>query len=224
MRNRPGNGAFTLIELLIVVAIIAILAMIAIPNFLEAQVRAKVSRSKTDQRTIALGMQALYTDKHITPVDFWDDDQNAQVVAQLLADLGTPNQSHDNRGGTCGVLVPLTTPIPYITSIPEDPFATDDIIATFYRTLIREDKVRPYVYFYIDDDAMFGGRDHGCEYFDPRMTVGARLGIRPIPKDDDKFITCGLGPLPTWEYQQVGIQYDPTNGTASGGQIIRYFD
>ena len=32
-------AAFTLIELLIVVAIIAILAAIAVPNFLEAQVR-----------------------------------------------------------------------------------------------------------------------------------------------------------------------------------------
>ena len=41
---------FTLIELLIVVAIIAILAAIAVPNFLEAQVRAKVSRAKTDLR------------------------------------------------------------------------------------------------------------------------------------------------------------------------------
>ena len=38
---------FTLIELLIVVAIIAILAAIAVPNFLEAQVRAKVSRVKS---------------------------------------------------------------------------------------------------------------------------------------------------------------------------------
>lgn len=48
MRNR----AFTLIELLIVVAIIGILAVIAVPNFLEAQTRAKVSRVHADLRNI----------------------------------------------------------------------------------------------------------------------------------------------------------------------------
>jgi prepilin-type N-terminal cleavage/methylation domain-containing protein len=46
--------AFTLIELLIVVAIIAILAAIAVPNFLEAQVRAKVAATKADIRSLAL--------------------------------------------------------------------------------------------------------------------------------------------------------------------------
>ena len=54
--------AFTLIELLIVVAIIAILAAIAVPNFLEAQTRSKVSRSKADIRTQAIAMEAYFVD------------------------------------------------------------------------------------------------------------------------------------------------------------------
>ncbi len=40
MRARTG---FTLIELLIVIAIILILIAIALPNFMEAQMRAKVT-------------------------------------------------------------------------------------------------------------------------------------------------------------------------------------
>ena len=54
--------AFTLIELLIVVAIIAILAAIAVPNFLEAQTRSKVSRVKADMRSVATGVEAYRVD------------------------------------------------------------------------------------------------------------------------------------------------------------------
>src|SRR5512135_1472624 len=54
--------AFTLIELLIVVAIIAILAAIAVPNFLEAQTRAKVSRVRADLRTVATALEAYAVD------------------------------------------------------------------------------------------------------------------------------------------------------------------
>jgi type II secretion system protein G len=58
---------FTLIELLIVVAIIAILAAIAVPNFLEAQVRAKVSRVKSDHRSLATAIESYYVDHGTYP-------------------------------------------------------------------------------------------------------------------------------------------------------------
>lgn len=61
------KSAFTLIELLIVVAIIAILAAIAVPNFLEAQVRAKVSRAKQDMRSAATALEAYCLDHNRYP-------------------------------------------------------------------------------------------------------------------------------------------------------------
>jgi type II secretory pathway pseudopilin PulG len=56
--------------LLIVVAIIAILAAIAVPNFLEAQVRSKVSRVKSDMRSIDTALQAYYIDNNRYPAAY----------------------------------------------------------------------------------------------------------------------------------------------------------
>lgn len=93
--------AFTLIELLIVVAIIAILAAIAVPNFLEAQTRAKVSRVRADMRTIKVGIESYHVDNNRYP---------------------DPNKWARNGNDSMTRLPELTTPISYLGTIPLDPF------------------------------------------------------------------------------------------------------
>ncbi len=65
--NGKRHKGFTLIELLIVVAIIAILAAIAVPNFLEALTRTRVSRAKTDLRTVATCVETYRADYNAYP-------------------------------------------------------------------------------------------------------------------------------------------------------------
>jgi len=63
-RRVSDRLGFTLIELLIVVSIISILASIAVPNFLEAQTRAKVSRVKADFYAIAAALESYRVDNN----------------------------------------------------------------------------------------------------------------------------------------------------------------
>mgnify|MGYP006272019707 CR=1 FL=1 len=94
---------FTLIELLIVVAIIGILAAIAVPNFLNAQMRAKLARVQADFRTIDTAMKSYQVDNNAFPPD---------------------------PGGPCidvQAYKRLTTPISYVSSIDmfEDYFTNE---------------------------------------------------------------------------------------------------
>ena len=101
------KSGFTLIELLIVVAIIGILAAIAVPNFLNAQIRAKVSKCVSEEKALAEAcfmyaldnnmnvMHSDYSNAHnglTTPVSYishpmWDIFKNTPETSSLHGGL-----------------------------------------------------------------------------------------------------------------------------------------
>jgi type II secretion system protein G len=59
---------FTLLEMMVVVAIIAILAAVLIPNFTHARAQAATSACMANMKTIATAMELYYTDNQAYPV------------------------------------------------------------------------------------------------------------------------------------------------------------
>ncbi|MFH1741830.1 MAG: prepilin-type N-terminal cleavage/methylation domain-containing protein [bacterium] len=88
--------SFTLIELLIVVAIIGILAAIAVPNFLNARMKATIARMESDMKALGDSLMMYRLDNQCY---FPNTDSNPYIE-----------------------LRPLTTPVSYIAAIPQDPF------------------------------------------------------------------------------------------------------
>jgi prepilin-type N-terminal cleavage/methylation domain-containing protein len=74
LTNR-GRGGFTLVEIMIVVAIIALLASIAVPGFMRARKRAQASRVLNDLRIIdsAIDQYAIETSKTTGAHPVWSD-------------------------------------------------------------------------------------------------------------------------------------------------------
>jgi type IV pilus assembly protein PilA len=64
LRGKKGKKGFTLIELMIVVAIIGILAAIAIPNFLRFQAKSKQSEAKTNLGGIFTAETAYFAEEN----------------------------------------------------------------------------------------------------------------------------------------------------------------
>ncbi|MCA9412228.1 MAG: prepilin-type N-terminal cleavage/methylation domain-containing protein [Candidatus Omnitrophica bacterium] len=184
---------FTLIELLIVIAIILILIAIALPNFLEAQIRAKVTKAQGEMRTLGTAIEAYYTDYNQYPADGDDLDPT-------LFPFDPANFDSFTR------MKVLTTPIAYLTEIPFDPFhgETVDLSQTSAAVLFLTGP--PFTYAY----NTFG-------------SYGAQSPGTPdnFGRPDDWGVTS-LGPNGLFDADINGpVYYSATNGTKSVGDIIR---
>lgn len=218
-----SQRAFTLIELLIVVAIIAILAAIAVPNFLEAQTRSKVARCAADMRSIRTAIESYRVDNNRYPE----------------TDLGVANLTQQG----CGMLR-LTTPMAYISSVPTSPFREENIgypgwpgsanrkLCNIMKTYLYVRAIGipgltppgpgpnpgPYSEFdlnYMLDRTVYlqlGGTEYekASAGFWMLKSVGPNNG-------DDRDSQQGFSPT-------AARVYDPTNGTVSAGDVVVFGD
>jgi type IV pilus assembly protein PilA len=98
--NKLKQRGFTLIELMIVVAIIGILAAIAIPNFIKFQARSKQSEAKTNLKSLFTAQKAYFgeRDQFLTLGDVigFSPEQSNRYYYHLIATCAVPW----NRPGT----------------------------------------------------------------------------------------------------------------------------
>jgi prepilin-type N-terminal cleavage/methylation domain-containing protein len=169
MRIKKG---FTLIEVLMVVAIISLLVSIAIPNYMESIVRAKVARTTAD----------------MTHVD-----------RMLIAyEMDSGEFPEDDSVDPFGALSVLTTPVAYISALPEDVCR------------VRGDPNFGKTFFYAVRDGHYSSllaesaENHGVPSY--------------------AFGLAGYGPDGMFSHGESAdtVPYDATNGTISTGNIWRF--
>jgi prepilin-type N-terminal cleavage/methylation domain-containing protein len=201
------RSAFTLIELLIVVAIIAILAAIAVPNFMEAQVRAKVSRVKNDFRTIVTACESYAVDFNKYP--------GYMVSGYMITNLVTPGSS-------------ITSPVAYLSSVPlKDEFRVE--------RPDQNNPEGYYQYFWYNDDAYTSTARRVVYRWQslPQIGYPPRNAFSLVSWGPGRSQSQGehLEYAPDFRgYIQSGNSigatgpelYDATNGTISNGDIVRF--
>lgn len=204
--------AFTLIELLIVVAIIAILAAIAVPNFLEAQTRSKVSRVRADHRTLALAFETYQVD--------WNKPAPEAGNGRFPGRFFPPSLDEQT-----GIVTPaISTPIAYVTNsdIPDIFFLND--------AGTRVD-LRLFTYKVYDYEWPLQSPNPKADTAAIGFNEGAFLTGAKFRELYGSWRLLSVGPDRDWDNRDngqqfsnpspVGLPYDATNGTISIGSIIR---
>jgi prepilin-type N-terminal cleavage/methylation domain-containing protein len=222
--------AFTLIELLIVVAIIAILAAIAVPNFLEAQTRAKVARVLSDQRTYATALETYQIDSS-TYFPYYSSPQKGPVPAGVTENINSilatqagnseaanlkkiPTFAFKNGAANTPPLS-LTTPVSYLNTYVPDTFAN------FKQATFAYASGPSYILWSPGPDQTDqlnqsnAGEiivNAGQSLPSPYLLVGPGNGTQTPPPNGVYAGAPGSG---------SAFTYDASNGTASAGDVYR---
>jgi len=200
--GRRLAGGFTLVELLIVVAIMATLAAIALPNLLLAQTRSKIARVKADLRTIAAGIEMYRTDQRRYP-----------PARTYCAGMQASQDEYN-------ILPPeLTSPVPYLSSRYCDIFNSQ---GRRYKYIAPgfgwSNEVQTILALWAPKDfPLDGGPSADIPYFDER-TAPVKWAIWSVGPS---------GPMSFWDSDASHVPvpprtwYDPTNGAVSAGVLPR---
>jgi type II secretion system protein G len=188
--NSTSRG-FTLIELLIVVAIIGILAAIAVPNFLNAQVRAKIAAAEADMRNIGTGIETYRLDNGKPP--------RTTTEGCYKGACEGPQMSRYER------LTKLTTPIAYMSSVPEDKFNKMEL-------QMDVPLMNTYPYWEPNFANLY------------RTPTGLGRHFKNQEKPNNLWALMSFGPDGDFEAAGGGdlAPFEPSNGLNSNGDIMRF--
>lgn len=209
-RRRAG---LTLIELLIVMAVIGLLAAIGMVNYQKARTRAKVSVSKSQLRTLSGAIEAYHVDQgsYPVPIPSFPDDPFGVVASHAVKSL--------------------TTPVAYVSPAAfEDPFGALRLQFAHGAgvSLSDDDPFRPPTPgFNTNQSLLFFQYGHFAWLIGNKgMWVDGYSAVSIGPDKADSFIVYypfpdDLPPAAVFfgVLEAQDTVYDPTNGTVSQGDL-----
>jgi len=111
-QNKKGEEGFTLIELIVVIAILGFLMAIAIPRYTTARAKAAATASAANLKNLANAVELYCTENNLTTYPSGD---LGSIVAGYIPKVPTPPGGSNYSYSPSGATYKITDPNPYGT-------------------------------------------------------------------------------------------------------------